>query len=172
MGFLVGIEVDNGKGGRRGEGEDEGVIPTVRRWFVGCSMMREDGVLAKKRDKGGSEEGNVIGSSGLRAERSMLRGGRVGERRVGLLQSYDIRARVGRKRGDNGFGEVALEIEGEEGERKNCLLSGIGWRRRKWFGCVCRGMGTVSTRARHESERRVLCLETEIGRVSIDDGAR
>ena len=74
------------------------------------------------------------------------------------MESNDIRTRVGGKGGDDGFREAALEIEGEERDRKNSLLRGSGRRRWKWLGGFGRGMGVCSTRARHGSERRFVLL--------------
>ena len=83
--FLIGINVDDGKGGGGGKGEDEGVKATMRGRFVRGMMMREDGILAKKGHEGRCKERDIVGSSGLGAEQDMLRGGRVRERRVGFL---------------------------------------------------------------------------------------
>ena len=49
------------------------------------------------------------------------------------MESDDIRTRVGGKGGHDGFREAALEIEGEQHERKNSLLRGCGGRRWKWL---------------------------------------
>ena len=90
MGFLVGIEVDDCKGGGGGKGEDERLEPTMVMRFVSRAMVRKDGVLTKEGNERGCEERDVVGGGGLGAEGGMLGGGRVGQSRVGLLESDDI----------------------------------------------------------------------------------